>query len=34
MFMEVEAMCNVVGDSRELGNCRMRFSENRTVRLV
>ena len=25
MFMEVEAMCNVVGDSRELGNCRMLF---------
>ena len=25
MFMEVEAMWNVVGDLRELGNCRMLF---------
>jgi len=25
VFMEVEAMCNIVDDPRELGNCRMLF---------
>jgi len=29
VFMEVEAMRNVVGDPRELGNCRMLFPKTK-----